>query len=162
MMSQQLILGIGTGQCGLELLVQILNQQQNSTVTYEQPPYLPWIVNAGRPGIHQRLERILATRKQRFVGDVASFHLPYVRAAIDFDPRIRIVCLERPCEEVVSGFCVHLDRSSPQPLNHWALEPEPHWTHDFLRTRTFPQYDTKDRVDGIRRYWEEYRSVEAS
>src|SRR5262249_20377031 len=73
-----------------------------------------------------------------------------------FDSSIRIICLERPCEEVVAGFCVHLDRSSPQLLNHWVRDPGPGWTHDFLRTRIYPKYETQDRAAGIRRYWEEY------
>jgi len=155
-MIRQLILGMGTGQCGTELLAQILAQQPNTAVTHEQPPLLSWSPAAGAPGIRERLDRILATRKQRFVGDVASFYLPYVSAAIEYDSRIRIVCLQRPCEEVVAGFSVHLDRHSPLPLNHWARQPGPGWTHDFVRTRIYPQYDTADREGGLRRYWEEY------
>lgn len=157
-MTRQMILGMGTGQCGLELLAQILSAQANTGITYEQPPFLPWSPKDGAPGIRQRLERIRDSRKERFIGDVASFYLPYVEQAIDFDSQIKIVCLERPSAEVTAGFSVHLDRTSPLPLNHWAREAGAGWHHDLLRTRTFPKYDTQDRAEGIRRYWDEYAS----
>ena len=90
------------------------------------------------------------------MGDVASFYLPYTEEAIRFDSGIRIICLKRPREEVVAGFCRFLDRSSRFPINHWASEPAPGWYHAPLWTRIFPQYETQDREEGIRRYWNEY------
>jgi hypothetical protein len=155
-MKRQFILGMGAGQCGTQLLAQILQRQPNTRVTHEQPPLLPWVREPGAPGIRERLERIGDTRRERFVGDVASFYLPYVEEAIEFDPEIRIVCLKRPRDEVVAGFCRHLDRSSPYSLNHWAAEPAEGWTHDFLWTRIFPKYQGLDRAAGIARYWDEY------
>ena len=97
-----------------------------------------------------------STRKEPCVGDVASFYLPYVEEAIGFDPTIRIVCLKRPRDEVVTAFCRTLDRTTRFPTNHWAREPGPGWWHDFLWTRVFPQYETPDREEGLRRYWDEY------
>ncbi|NUQ65215.1 MAG: class I SAM-dependent methyltransferase, partial [Pirellulales bacterium] len=96
---------------------------------------------------------ILETRSERFVGDVASFYLPYVEEAIRAEPGIRIVCLKRPREEVVEGFCRFLDQATPFPVNHWVKEPAPGVYHDPLWTRIFPQYDTQNREEGIRRYW---------
>lgn len=155
-MKRQIILGMGAGQCGTMLLAQILDKQLNARVTHEQRPLLPWEREPGAPGIRERLQRILDTRKQRFVGDVASFYLPYVEEAVEFDPGIRIVCLWRPREEVVAGFCRFLDQASPFALNHWAREPGEGWSHDPIWSRIFPKYDTQDRAEGIGRYWDEY------
>ncbi len=154
-MRRQIILGMGAGQCGTMLLTQILQKQANAKVTHEQPPLLPWTREPGAPGVCERLRRILDTTTERFVGDVATFYLPYVEGAIGFDPEIRIVCLKRPREEVLAGFCRHLDQS-PYPINHWAKEPAPGWWHDPFWSRIFPKYDTPDREEGIRRYWDEY------
>lgn len=76
--------------------------------------------------------------------------------AIQFDPAIRLICLKRPREEVIAGFCRSLDHSMRFPTNHWAREPASGWSHDFLWTRVFPQYNTQDREEGIGRYWDEY------
>lgn len=155
-MKRQIILGMGAGQCGTLLLAQILDKQPNSRVSHEQPPLLPWAAEQGAPGICERLQRILDTRGERFVGDVATFYLPYAEEAIHFDPEIRIICLKRPREEIVEGFCRFLDQAAPFPTNHWAQEPPPGVYHDPLWTRIFPQYGTQDREEGIRRYWTEY------
>ncbi len=83
-MKRQIILGMGAGQCGTLLLAQILDRQFNSRVSHEQPPLLPWAVEPDGPGIRERLQRILDTRTERFVGDVATFYLPYLEEAIRF------------------------------------------------------------------------------
>ncbi|MHB9080525.1 MAG: hypothetical protein ACYC3X_23870 [Pirellulaceae bacterium] len=125
-------------------------------MTFEQPPWLPWNIVPNTPGIRERLSRILDNRKHRFVGDVASFYLPYIEEAIAFDSDIRILCLKRPREEIVATFCATLDRVSPFPIDHWSKQPAAGWTHDFLRTRMYPQYDSRDRIEGIGLYWDEY------
>ncbi|TVS08567.1 MAG: hypothetical protein EA424_28410 [Planctomycetaceae bacterium] len=77
-MKRQMILGMGAGQCGLQLLAKILDKQPRCRVTLEQPPLLPWVIEPGAPRVRERLERILRTRTEQFVGDVATFYLPYV------------------------------------------------------------------------------------
>ena len=106
--------------------------------------------------LRERFARFRSHAKARLLGDVASFYLPYLEEAIAVEPDIRIVCLKRPREEVVTSFCEWLDQSMPLPTNHWARQPAPGWHHDANRTRTFPQYDTQNREEGIRRYWDEY------
>ena len=52
-MNQSIVLGIGTGRCGLRSLAKILNQQPETQSSYEEPPLLPWKrcrCGAGRPG----------------------------------------------------------------------------------------------------------------
>ena len=118
-MKRHMILGMGAGQCGLPLLAQILEKQLSARITHEQPPLLPWSRQPGAPGICERLRRILAATKERFVGDVASFYLPYVEDAVRFDQEIRIICLKRPAEEIIAGFCRLLDQG-PFAINHWC------------------------------------------
>jgi hypothetical protein len=106
--------------------------------------------------IRERFSRFRQHGKARLLGDAAHFYLPYIEEAIVLEPDIRIVCLKRPKEEVVVSFCEWLDQTMPLPTNHWAKVPAPGWHHDPVRTRTFPQYDTQNREEGIRRYWDEY------
>jgi predicted O-methyltransferase YrrM len=148
---------MGAGQCGSLLLSQILNKQPQARVTHEQLPWLPWERQPDAPGIRERLQRLAtSSTNERFIGDVASFYLPYAAEAIQCDPTIRIVCLKRPQDEIVASFCRHLDQSSRFPINHWAKTPAPGWSHDPMSTRIFPQYDISDREQGLRRYWQEY------
>ena len=155
-MKQSIILGIGTGRCGTGSLAKVLNQQGDTVCSYEEPPLLPWRAVDARRVLRERFARFRTHAKARLLGDVALFYLPYLEEAIALEPDIRIVCLRRPREEVVTSFCEWLDQSMPLPTNHWARQPAPGWHHDANRTRTFPQYDTQNREEGIRRYWDEY------
>lgn len=155
-MSRTFVLGIGSGRCGTFSLAGVLSQQPETSVSHEERPLLPWAKPEGVPGIRERMERIRNTRKERVVGDVASFYLPYVEEAIQLDSDIRVVCLKRPRHEVVASFCKWVDAVHPLPTNHWTQDPPPGWYHDADWTRIFPQYETEDREEGIGRYWDEY------
>jgi hypothetical protein len=155
-MKQAVILVIGAGRCGMMSLQVILNKQAGVQVSYEEPPYLPWNRPRGERTIRERFARFRRQRKAEILGDVASFYLPYLDDAIAVEPDIRIVCLRRPREEVVASFCEWLDSSHPLPTNHWATRPAPGWHHDPHRSRIYPKYDTQNRHEGIRRYWDEY------
>jgi hypothetical protein len=155
--TRSLVLGIGTGRCGTHTLAELLNRQPDAWITHEQRPVLPWHPVREGPGIHTRLERFQRDRSQRLIGDVALFYLPYIEEAIAVEPALRVICLERPCEEVVASYCRWLDAVHPLPTNHWAARPCDGWHHDPVWTRVFPQYETSDRAAGIRLYWEEYR-----
>lgn len=155
-MVRQLILGLGAGQCGLELLAEILEQQPATRVVLQQPPLAPWTGTVGASGFRDRLSRLLATTRERFIGDVASFHLPYVEQAVAFDPTIRMVCLKRPVDEIAAGFTAALNRNPRTPIDHWSARPKPPFEHHLLWSKTFPKYDVEDRETGVRRYWDEY------
>jgi hypothetical protein len=137
----------------------VLNRQPDAQSSYEEVPWLPW----ERRG---DARQVLAARFARFrrnakpgrplLGDCASFYLPYLEDVIALEPDVRIVCLKRPCEEVVAGFCEWLDQNTPLPTNHWARQSAPGWHHDPRRTGIYPQYETPMREEGIRRYWKEY------
>jgi hypothetical protein len=155
-MRQSILLGIGTGRCGTASLAKLLNQQPDAVCSFEESPLLPWKHVDGQQVIRERFARFRLNGKARLLGDCASFYLPYIEEAIAAEPDICIVCLKRPREEVVASFCQWLDETVPLPTNHWARQPTPGWHHDPVRTRTYPQYDTQNREDGIRRYWDEY------
>ncbi|SIO06122.1 Methyltransferase domain-containing protein [Singulisphaera sp. GP187] len=158
-MARQIILGLGAGQCGLELFSEILGRQPSTHVTCQQPPLLPWNRVEGAPGVRDRLTRLLATTPDRFIGDVASFYLPYVEQAVAFDPTMRMVCLKRPADEIVAGFLAALNQNPRTPIDHWSEQPRPPFEHHLLWSRTFPKYDVADRESGIRRYWAEYYAI---
>lgn len=153
---RQIFLGTGAGQCGMNLLAEILGQQASSRITLEQRPLLPWNQPAGQPGIRERMERWAAKHEEQILGDVATFYLPYVEQAIAFDPDVRIVCLQRPCDEIVAAYCRQIDQHFSVPTDHWSAVPAPGWSHDPLWTRTFPQYDAPDRVTALRMYYDDY------
>jgi len=155
-MKQSIVLGIGTGRCGTASLAKILNEQPDAVCSFDEPPRLPWKHADGQRVLRERFARFRLHGKARLLGDCASFYLPYIEDAIAVEPDIRIVCLKRPREEVVASFCQWLDKTMPLPTNHWAERPAPGWHHDPLRTRIYPQYDTPNREEGIRRYWDEY------
>jgi hypothetical protein len=155
MQGRRIILGIGSGRCGTRSLANLLNRQQGTHITHEEPPRLPWRVPHDR-ALAQRLAQMRRVRKEPIVGDVASYFLPYLEQAIDDSPTIRVVCLKRPRQEVISSFCRWIDKVHPLPTNHWSARPEPPWHHEPVWTRVFPQYDLSDREQGIGRYWDEY------
>lgn len=116
-MGQRIVLGMGAGQCGLNLLAEILAKQPRFLVTLEHAPLRPWVSRPDRPVIRERFRRWAAADAD-YVGDVAAFYLPYVKATVEAVPGVRLVCLKRPREEVVLGFCRQLDASRPVPTNH--------------------------------------------
>jgi hypothetical protein len=152
---RRIILGMGSGRCGTRSLASLLDAQPGAKVSHEEHPLLMWR-SANKEKIVRRLERMLRSRTEPVIGDVASFYLPYVEAALEFDPGIRIACLKRPREEVVQSFCQWLDKVHPLPTNHWAKRPAVGWHHEPIWTQIFPQYETIDRLKGIGRYWDEY------
>ena len=107
-------------------------------MTHQEPPLLPWTPDERTGGIRERLRRMLDARREPVVGDVASFYLPYVEEAVALEPSIRIVCLTRPREEVVEGFCRSLDGGFPFPVNHSSRSPRPAGTTTPFSAGRFP------------------------
>ena len=151
-----IILGLGSGRCGTHTLAEVLGQQREAHFTHEQPPLLAWRRAPSAPGIRERLDRLRRTRSGPYIGDVASFYLPYAEEAIAAEPGIRMICLERPRDEVVASFGRWLDAIYPIPTDHWSRNPAPGWHQDLYWSRIFPKYDAAGREEAIRLYWEEY------
>ncbi len=152
----RLLLVAGTGRCGLLSLVNVLNRQPGAKVSFEEPPLLPW--KAGDRGrlIRERFARWQRARGSGVLGDAASFYVPYLEEVLAVEPGLRVIGLKRPREETVGSFTRFLDEYNAFPTNHWANELAVGWHHDPLWTRCFPQYETANREEGVRRYWEDY------
>jgi hypothetical protein len=147
---------VGAGRCGLLSLVNVLNRQPGTKVSFEEPPLLPWKADDGGRLIRERFARWRRTRGPGVLGDAGSFYLPYLQDALDADPDVRVIGLRRLREETVASFTRFLDEYNAFPTDHWADQPGVGWQHDPLWTRCFPQYDAANREDGIRCYWDEY------
>jgi len=75
MINKKLIIGLGTGRCGTKSLATLLNAQENSNVTHEDPPVLPWEFD--EKAAQDKLESLLK-RDADFVGDVSFSYLNYI------------------------------------------------------------------------------------
>jgi hypothetical protein len=155
----RMLLVTGSGRCGLLSLAALLNGQPGTKVTLEEPPLLPWRHQPGDRLIRARLDRLRRRPKASVTGDAAAFYLPYLADALAIDPELRVLALRRPRAEVVASFGRFLDEHNAFPTDHWSDEPAPGFFHDPLWTRTFPQYDTADRAEGIGRYWDECERI---
>jgi hypothetical protein len=155
-MNKRIVIGLGAGHCRMRALADLLSAQPSSRVGVGLPPWLPWRPRPDGPTIRGKLAtwRKLA---EATVGDVAASYLPYVEEAIDAEPGIRLICLERPLDETVERFRRQAEAMAPTAMNHWSTDPGPGWTQHPVLTPTFPQYETRDLVEGIGRYCAEYR-----
>jgi len=150
-----MIVGIGSGRCGTLSLARLLDKQPNANVTHERRPLLPWSPTDRKRLVAERIAS-LRTGAGGLVGDVASFYLPYVEDFIAQAPDIRIIALQRDCDEVVRSFCDWSDHGHSVPTDHWSEQPAPGLYHDPVWSTIFPKYPTASREEGVRRYWHEY------
>lgn len=157
-MATQLVLCLGTGQCGFQGFVDVLNRQPDCRFKNALYPGLPWEQDS-RPVVRQRLERILSANEGvPFCGDTQSSYLPYVEEILQLVPNVKFVCLRRPKREVIQSFCQFMDRNSPLRMNHWTREPAPGWHHDPVQTRLYPKYPTQNRDEGLSLYCDQYEA----
>ncbi len=152
----RILLVVGTGRCGLISFLGLLNRQPSTSARLEEVPLLPWKRAPGDRVIRERLARLRSRWQTEVIVDAASFYLPYLADALALEPDIRIVGLKRPRQEVIASFEHFLDEYNIFPTNHWSEEPAGGFEHDLIRTRTFPQYPSSDRAQGIGRYWDDY------
>lgn len=152
---KRIVLGLGSGRCGTLTLARLLDAQPGFSVTHECIP-APWEFSEAS---YRKLCEELASRPAPVVGDVASYHLPYVpRFFADFDD-VRCVCLRRERAEVVDSFL----RITPD-RNHWTDPASAFWSDrwrpDPAWDPCFPKYPL-DKAEAIAAYWEEYYAAAA-
>ena len=110
-MNRNIIFGLGTGRCGTVSLSRILNWQEESNFTHEMPSNkIPWKKDEEKFGHYLS---IIKSRRHRFVGDVASYYLPYCESI--FENKGKVIILKRERQEVIESF----QRKAPS-LNHWV------------------------------------------
>ncbi len=144
----QLVIGLGSGRCGTTSLAHLLNKQPHASVTHEEPPLLPWQVDAAL--LAERLAGLRA-RPETLVGDVAFYYLPYVELIAAQLPNTRFVCLRRDREETVRSFV-----AKSEGVHHWIQHDGTQWQKSPDWDDCFPKYDLVDKTAAIGRYWDEY------
>ena len=126
---QNPILIIGPGMCGFQAMVDLLNLQRDCSIFCQAPPLLPW----DRPdGFHlqSRIDMLAKKSRRTFFGDAGSSYLPHLKEVLSAAPQAKIVCLQRPLDEVVPKFKTHLSRDYPCKVNHWSFSLEGNATWD--------------------------------
>lgn len=156
----RLILGLGTGRCGLTSLTRLLRQQTaDVAVTQERPPALPWEPDYEAFAFQRDCFQTLLG-VHRFVGDVASWWLPYLDQVIAAFPDCRIVALQRDRAGTVASFEAVLGFGSDAP-NHWSEHDGQVWRRD-ARDVCYPSDPVADRAVAIGRYWDGYTATLAA
>jgi len=148
-MHKQLVIGLGSGRCGSVSLQTLLNQQADTDITHEQPPFLTW--QPTLTILDRKLKRI-CKRKAHYVGDVGSSWLPYVREVLQRFPSAKFVCLQRERSATVKSFVAKMKGEK----NHWTNHDGKKWKRDRKWDPCFPKYDTGDLQEAIGLYWEDY------
>lgn len=149
-MKKQLIIGLGTGRCGTVSIYRLLNSQKSSNISHESMPVLSWEFN--QRAIEKKLNSLMKKRG-RYVGDVASYYLPYMKFILGRHPDVKFVCLKRNKKEVIESFDRHTKRWD---FNHWIDHDGKKWKKSNKWDKSFPTYDIKSKKRAIARYWEEY------
>jgi hypothetical protein len=163
MAERRLVFGIGTGRSGTVSLAKLLDAQPKFNVTHEMTRTtrsgriwrrlaepIPW--RASENEVAATVDLILH-RRGSVVGDVGSSWLPHLPALLRQYPSARVVCLERPREEVVTSFLRKTGHS-----NHWM--PGADRVVDPRFDPVFPKYeDAESKSAAVGLYWDEYRRL---
>ena len=162
MKSPRLVLGIGSGRCGTQSLARLLDQQPAASVTHEITPVLSWKDPQAKGRIAERLTALRFNgRNHEISGDIAHYYLNYVNAALELDPKLRVICLKRPREEVIESYYRWVTERFGPGVNHWK-RPGSKWKSSAIWSKCFPKYATDDMREAIGLYWDEYyQSVDA-
>lgn len=144
-----IVIGLGTGRCGTVSLSKLLDLQDDSHVTHESEPRLPWKVDEE---LLLRKLRYFSSIKKSLVGCVAFYYLPYVELINRyFDGNVRFVCLKRDKEATVSSYLKKVGKR-----NHWVEHDGSVYALDPVWDRCYPKYETNDIRDAVSRYYDEY------
>ena len=146
MIDKQLIIGLGTGRCGTMSLSKLLTKQPHFHVTHEHGEILPWLITPERFDVKLQA---MYNRHAHFVGDVASYYLPYTDYIIDKTlGNVKFIILKRDVEEVCDSFM----RKTPG-RNHWQTGPGRRCRWD----QAFPKFEeAHDKREAIRSYYNQY------
>src|SRR5699024_1258842 len=145
---KKLIFGLGTGRCGTVSLSTLLNQQKGANITHEFKPVLPW--EFSQHHIDEKLENNV-NRKEKYVGDVAFYYLPYVNYIISKYTNVNFICLKRDKKQVIDSYL-----RKTKGRNHWINHYGALWRSDPVWDKCYPNYKTFSKRKGIGKYWNYY------
>ena len=137
-MNQSIVLGIGTGRCGLRSLAKILNQQPETQSSYEEPPLLPWKLSEGNGSFANGSRGFAKTGAAESCAMWPPFIFPTWRPPLP--PSRAFASSASTAAGRGRRQLLRMARPDyPLPTNHWAEQPAPGWHHDpqFARGR-FP------------------------
>ena len=165
---EKLILGIGTGRCGMYSLAHLLSNQNDSNITWHfgNMPIINWYYNDDD---FDRICFMLENREGKYIGDVSHFLLNYIEPLIDkYEDKVNIIHIQRKFPEVCMSFKNFIYKmSEDSSLNFWNSLDFKNTFYDLLSMpnalyfwnlyHTFPNFDQCDDInDSIQFYWDYY------
>lgn len=143
---KSVIFGIGSGRCGTQSLSVLLNSQEESRFTHEvSTNEIPWQRDVAR--FNKTLNEV-KSRPEKFVGDVAFYHLQYSKEIFASDGKI--IILKRRRQETIESFL-----SKSPKANHWFEGLESPWLLSGW-DKCFPKFATTNRREAIGLYYDHY------
>jgi len=147
---KKIILGVGTGRCGTVSLSNLLNFQEDCSVSHElSGKSVDWY---GGENQFKIIERSILSYPTKFIGDVSFYHLPFLKYFCDKNEDIKIIILKRNKQEVIESF----QRKAPL-YDHWRENNG----HEFRKAhwdRCFPKFNAPNRHSAIGLYYDHYYS----
>ena len=165
---EKLILGVGTGRCGMYSLAHLLSMQNDSNISWHfgNMPIIDWYYN------DEDFERIcfmLENREGKFIGDVSHFLLNYIDSLLNkYGDIVKIINIKRPFSETCMSFKNFIYKMSEgSNLNLWNSLNFKDTFYNLLTNsnalyfwnlyHTFPNFDETDDInESIRFYWDYY------
>lgn len=153
------ILILGTGQCGFAPVMRFLHAHADCRLAWKVTPTLGWQEDCVEERLKARLGRVRRECQAERWGDVSPAYLPYVSEILRLDPGCRILCLQRPRDEVAGKYAAYLDKNFPGRMNHWSDPLPPGETRDPVLSRGFPRFAGLDRDAAINSFWGDYNGT---
>ena len=165
---ENLILGIGTGRCGMYSLAHLLSMQNDSNITWHfgNMPIIDWYYNDEN---FNHICYMLENREGKYIGDVSHFLLNYIDSLLNkYGDIVKIIHIKRQFSETCLSFKNFIYKMSEgYNLNLWNSLNFKNTFYDLLTNsnalyfwnlyHTFPNFDETDDInESIRFYWDYY------
>lgn len=148
-MSKKLIIGLGTGRCGTMSLANLLNYQDDCSVSHELngAARLPW--KQSPPMFDNFINRIL-DRNESVVGDVSFYCLPYANFFMSQFDDVSFVILKRERQQTINSYM-----KKTYGRNHWVNHDGSNWKLDRWDD-CYPKFEVDDKKAAIGEYYDLY------
>jgi hypothetical protein len=148
-MNRRYIFGLGTGRCGSMTLANLLTLQDDCIVSHEIGgyPHLSWIPNS--ESLQKYLNKI-SVRKNKVIGDVAFYTLPYAKFILERYPDTKFVVLQRDREETINSYM-----KKTEGRNHWMPHNGTQWSLD-VWDKCYPKFHAETKKEALGKYYDLY------
>lgn len=153
----QVVIGLGTGQCGSSSLTELLRSQTGAHVTHEMPPRLSWQGEPDRLPVHAARFELLRDY-YGLIGDCSHYWLPYADELAKQFEGIKFVILKRDREATVASFMKIkgiAGKAAKSAINHWIDHDGSHFQKN-IWDDVYPKYGEKDLEKALALYWDDY------